>query len=423
MQHDAFSDLCEWQLAVTAIPARSPAPPTFVFLIAVLLLGQALGTMVTSILPAVAPKVAADYQISSSLIGYQVSLISLAMLFSLVFGGNLAVRWGGCRVSQIGLSLCIAGCLVAMLPHQGFMLLSALPMGLGYGLVSPATSQVMMRFTPAARRNFIFSLKQTGVPLGGIAAAGLAPVIAVWVGWQWALAVNAVALALLMVLMERGRAYWDNDRDPSVKLVSDSFGGLGFVWRDRALRLLGLAGAAFVIMQLALTTFTVIFFVEEMKLGLVQAGFILMASQVGGVAGRLFWGWVADALRDCFRALALLGTVMTLTTLLCLAITPAWPVAASCALFFVLGTTASGWNGAFLAEVARLAPAHSVSAATGGSLFLVNIGKFVGPVTFTLAYQVTGSYGSAFALMALPSAVGLVCVLLARRRTAPAISG
>jgi predicted MFS family arabinose efflux permease len=403
-------------MAVSQAPSRADTTPTFGVLLAVLLLGQALGTMATSILPAVAPKVTQDYGISSSLIGYQVSLISLAMLFSLVFGGNLSVRWGGCRVCQVGLALCLVGCIVAMLPHQGFMLLSALPMGLGYGLVSPAASQVMMRFTPPARRNLIFSVKQTGVPLGGVAAAGIAPAIAVWIGWQWALAVNAAALALLMLWMERGRAHWDNDRDPQAKGISDPFGGLMLTWRDHSLRLLGIAGGAFVVMQLALLTFTVIFFVEEMKLGLVQAGFILMASQVGGIAGRLFWGWVADRLRDCFKALALLAIVMTTTTLLCLAITPAWPVAASCVLFFVLGTTASGWNGAYLAEVARLAPAHSVSAATGGSLFFVNIGKFLGPIAFTLAYQASGSYAIAFALMAIPSAAGLVCVLLVGKR-------
>lgn len=395
-------------------PAQRPAPPPFVVLLTVLMLGQALGTMATSILPAVAPKVVDTYRVSASLIGYQVSLISLAMLVSLVFGGNLSVRWGGCRVSQLGLGLCVLGCVIAALPHPGFMLLSAVPMGLGYGLVSPATSQVLMRFTPAERRNFIFSLKQTGVPLGGIAAGGIAPAVAVWAGWQWALIGNAAALLLLMLIMEHGRPHWDDDRDPRARLAADPFGGLVTVWRDRALRLLGIAGGTFVVMQLALLTFTVIFFVEEMKLGLVQAGVVLMASQAGGVAGRLFWGWVADALQDCFKALALLGAVMTMTTLMCLAITPQWPMVASCALFFVLGTTASGWNGAFLAEVARLAPRGSVSAATGGSLFLVNIGKFIGPIAFTFAYQAGGSYARAFALMAVPSALGLVCVLCVR---------
>ena len=94
---------------IPAAPVADAKAPTFVFLIVVLLLGQALGTMVTSILPAVAPKVVESYGVSSSLIGYQVSLISLAMLISLVYGGNLAVRWGGCRTSQLGLARCLAG--------------------------------------------------------------------------------------------------------------------------------------------------------------------------------------------------------------------------------------------------------------------------------------------------------------------------
>ena len=401
-----------------AAPAANPRAPSFAYLIIVLLLAQALGTMATSLVPAMAPKVVASYGVSSVWIGYQVSLISLSMLVSLVYGGNLSVRWGGCRTSQVGLMLCIAGCLIAMLPHSAFLLLSAVALGLGYGLVSPAAAPVLMRFTPPERRNFIFSFKQTGVPMGGMAAGGLAPAIAVWAGWQWALALNALALALLLIAMQRGRPHWDSDRDPAAGLVADPYGGLRLVWRSRALCLLAFSGAAYVVMQLALLAFTVIFFVDEMKLGLVQAGVILMASQMGGVAGRLFWGWVADALGDCFRALALLGAVMSVTTLLCLAITPAWPLPASCALFFVLGTTASGWNGAFLAEVARQVPANAVSAATGGSLFFVNVGRFLGPILFTAAYQLTGSYASAFALMAIPSAAGMVCVLRVGRREA-----
>lgn len=399
---------------MTAAGATTPAPPPFAVLLTVLMLGQGLGTMATSILPAVAPKVVATHGTGPALIGYQVSLIAVSMLVSLLFGGHFAVRWGGCRVSQFGLLLCALGCLLAILPHPGFILLSALPMGLGYGLISPAASHVLMRFTPAARRNFMFSLKQTGVPLGGIAAGGIAPAVAVWAGWQWALVGNAIALGLLIVAIQRHRAYWDDDCDPRARPAADPFGGIVLVWHDRRLRLLGIAGGSFVIMQLALLTFTVIFFVEEIRLGLVEAGLVMMASQAGGVAGRLFWGWVADVMRDCFKALALLGAVMSVTTLSCVLITPAWPLAVSCVLFFVLGTTASGWNGAFLAEVARLAPAGTVSAATGGSLFLVNIGRFIGPILFTLAYQASGSYARAFALMAIPSALGLLCVMRAQ---------
>jgi len=176
-----------------------------------------------------------------------------------------------------------------------------------------------------------------------------------------------------------------------------------------------------VIVQICLSTFTVVLFAEDMQLGLVQAGIVLMASQLGGVTGRVFWGWLADLTRNCFGMLAILAVVMTAASLACIVITPAWPMLASCALFFVLGSTASGWNGAFLAEVARLSERREISSATGGSLVVVNSGKLVGPIAFANAYAFGGSYALAFTLLAIPAAAGLVC-LLAARASVPQVS-
>jgi predicted MFS family arabinose efflux permease len=118
--------------------------------------------------------------------------------------------------------------------------------------------------------------------------------------------------------------------------------------------------------------------------------------------------------RNCYTVLAVLSFVMVLVALACITIVPAWPLVASCALFFVFGSTASGWNGAFVAEVARLAPPHAVSRATSGSLFFVNVGKMLGPIAVANAYALSGTYSAAFALLALPSAAALACLLAAR---------
>lgn len=394
---------------------REPAPD-FLFLVCVLLGAQALGTMATSILPAVAPKVAQTYGVPSALIGYQISLLAAAMLVSLVFGGNLSIRWGACRVTQVGLALLITGCIIAVLPHVAFVFLSAIALGLGYGVITPSASHLLARFTRAKNRNLVFSLKQSGVPLGGVGAAVIAPAIAVNVGWQWALLVTALAMALLLPLLERGRAGWDGDRDPMAKVTVNPFGGIAIIWNHPALRLLSISGGCFVVVQVCISTFTVVLFAEEMRFGLVQAGIVLMASQVGGIIGRVFWGWLADLTGNCFAVLAVLAAVMFGAALLSVAITPSWPMALSCLLFFVFGSTASGWNGAFLAEVARLAPGKSISSATGGSLVFVNVGKMLGPIAFANAYLASGSYALAFGLLALPAAAGLACVLAAHNR-------
>jgi hypothetical protein len=106
--------------------AGSRAAPTFSYLLVVLLAAQALGTMATSTLPAVVPKVAETYGVSSALIGYQISLLAIAMLVSLTFGGNLSVRWGACRVTQVGIACLIAGSLTAIIPHVAFIFASAI---------------------------------------------------------------------------------------------------------------------------------------------------------------------------------------------------------------------------------------------------------------------------------------------------------
>ena len=391
--------------------------PGLVFLVGMLLAAQTLGTVATMTLPAVAPKVAETYGINASLIGYQVSLIAAFMLVSLTLASHLSVRWGACRMTQVALCLLAAGCFMAILPHVAFVFASAVVLGLGYGMLSPPSSQLLSRFVPSGRRNLVFSLKQTGVPLGGILAAAVMPTVAVAFGWEWALAGTAVLLCLLVAQMQFARGTWDDDRDPTVRIQVSPFAGVATVWRNPALRLLSISGGCYCMVQVCLQTYTVLLFVEQ-GMDLVAAGFVLTASQAGGVFGRVFWGWIADLVRNCFVSLAVLATVMIAACLLVFALNPGWPIAVACALFFVLGSTASGWNGAFMAEIARLSPRKAVPMATGGSLVYVNLGKMVGPILFTSIYLLTDSYTLVFGLLALPAVAGLACVLVARNADA-----
>lgn len=398
--------------------ARNQPDKGFALVLSCMLGAQALGTMATMTLPAVAPAASADLGIPSSLIGYQISILAAAMLCSLLFGGNLSTRWGACRVTQVGLALLTAGCVIATGPHVAFFFASAICLGLGYGLLTPSSSHLLMRYTPAHRRNLLFSLKQTGVPLGGIGVSLLAPAVATAFGWRWALLTDALLLTVLIVLMQWRRAAWDDDRTPASPLVVSPLEGILTIWRNRALRYLSFAGACLVVPQIGLTTFIVVLFAEEMGYTLMTAGLVLTASQVAGVAGRIFWGWIADVTGNCYTTLSVLAGVMLGAALLCFTLAPGQPIALAFALFFVFGSTASGWNGAFLAEVARVAPAHAVGRATGGSLFYVNIGKMLGPIALTNAYVFSGSYTNAFGLLAVPAAIALACLLAARNVTA-----
>ena len=51
------------------------------------------------------------------------------------------------------------------------------------------------------------------------------------------------------------------------------------------------------------------------------------------------------------------------------------------------------WHGILLSETARLAPAGSAGAVTGGVLSFGQIGALLGPFSFSLLLRLTGGYG------------------------------
>ena len=124
---------------------------------------------------------------------------------------------------------------------------------------------------------------------------------------------------------------------------------------------------------------------------------------------------MADRLGNAFASMVILGVVMVVSSLMCIALTPQWPMTGACALFFVMGSTASGWNGAFLAEIARIAPREQISPLTGGALVYVNTGKAIGPIACANVFLLTGDYTLTFALLSVPAAIGLWYIWSAHR--------
>lgn len=77
-------------------------------------------------------------------------------------------------------------------------------------------------------------------------------------------------------------------------------------------------------------------------------------------------------------------------------------------LYAVFGASAIGWNGVYLAEVARRAPAGAVGAATAAALFITFGGVLAGPPIFAFMVKTGMSYGAAFIAVAAPA---LLCGL------------
>ena len=138
---------------------------------------------------------------------------------------------------------------------------------------------------------------------------------------------------------------------------------------------------------------------------------------IAGIVGRIAWGVVADRWLSPRRTLGLLGVTMAFSGAAVAGFSGGWPLPAVILASALFGPSAVGWNGVYLAEVARLAPPGQVGAITGGTQVLTFIGALAAPPLFGLVVGLAGGYGKAFlAFSVLPGLVGVYLLARARQR-------
>ena len=363
-----------------------------------------------------APAAGPALGVAPAAVGYFVTVVYLGSMIGTVTAGAWVGRFGPILVSQAGLIVCLVGLAVAASGFLPAVLLGALLLGLGYGPATPASSVILARASPPHMLALTFSIKQTGVPLGTAIAGAAVPALVLALGWQAAAVAIGMACALCAAALVPIRARYDAGRNPAAPVsLRSGFAPVGLIVRDRTLLELSLVSFVYGGMQITLLAYLVTFLVESFSLSLVMAGMVMAASQFTSVAARIFWGVFADRLATRRATLGLLGIGMGLTAMSALAATPAWPLWALFAFAMAYGATAVGWNGVFLAEIARRVPPDRVSDATGGSAFFTFLGVVVTPPLFHLVLVLTSSYGVTYALFGLPAlAVGAWLLLTAK---------
>jgi sugar phosphate permease len=181
------------------------------------------------------------------------------------------------------------------------------------------------------------------------------------------------------------------------------------VLAHRALLTMASCSFMFSMVQLSLTTYLVTFLHDDLSYGLVAAGLALSATHIGGIGGRIAWGYVADRWMGAQRMLLLLASMMALGALASAFLTVDTPQAMVVLILVAFGASAIGWNGVYLAEVARRAPPGTASLATGGTLAFTFLGVVVGPPMFGALSGLFGTYRAGFiGLMVMASLSGMV---------------
>jgi predicted MFS family arabinose efflux permease len=369
----------------------------------------------TSIVAAVlAPLAAPDLGVDPELIGIYTAVVSASSAVSSLLSGAFIRRFGPLRIVQTSLALSALGLAVAVTGSLAAVLLAGVILGLGYGPMTPSSSQILQRTTPPERVNLVFSVKQTGVPGGVFLGGAVMPAAATVAGWRpsllWLAAVALVFVAALQPL----RTGFDAHRDPQHALFRTAYVAalLRRTVADKALWEITAISMVYNGMQNALSTFLVVYLHGRAGMSLVTAGALLSLSQAAGAIGRVLWGVVADRLGRPRLVLAGLGLGMTVCATLLGLVGASAPFAAVIVVCIAFGGSATGWNGVYLAQVARLAPPGQAGEITGASNFFGSIGSMLVPTLFSTIVALSDSYAAAYGVVAAGT---LVCALVLLR--------
>ena len=379
--------------------------PLLIVIIA-MLIQQAFAYFASLVLPNMAPAVAKSLALDPQMIGYYTGVMYLFSSMGQLSCGGFILRYGAVRMSQV--SLCMMG-LALLTGFYGSLLVFALgaaAIGLGSAVSTPASSHLLARYSPPKYAPLIFSVKQTGVPVGGLMAGILIPILLGWLDWRGAFVFCGVMCLTLAVMLQPIRGQFDADRQPGQSLKP------GFIWQTMknvmatpSLRDLAIGMFCFVGLQGLFGSYFVTYTTETLGRPLETANYFFSIAMMAAIGARILWGWVGSALLPARRVAAYLAAVMAIAAGGMGWLQPGVSDVAIIAVAILYTISAVSWHGLLLAEIARLAPEGQVGPVTGASLACAGAGMMSYPILYALLVDFTGDRSLGFFIAALPAAI------------------
>ncbi len=363
------------------------------------------------------PAVARNLAIDPKLVGIFTAIIyAVAATMALVAAGPI-LRFGSVRICQAALLMAALGLALNALALVAATILAVVCIGAAQGPLNPASAHVLAQRVPREYFGMVFSIKQTGVPIGFALAGVLFPQLLEWVGWRGASLMAAGGAVLAALAIEPLRHDLDVVASAS-KPAGSIWRSIRFVLSHDQLRVLGWSAFVYVIAQHTFTFYLVTYLYEHCRLSIAQAGFLLSLSQIIGTGVRLVSGGIGDRL----PRMQLLGWTGILMTAGCIAtglLAPDSPFWVITLVVVAYGGVVISWNGTSQAEFAHLAPPGEAAAVASVQTALAFSGAVFGPPLFALIASAVSYRVAFFAVAACVFAAAVWQIAAARRTTAP----
>ncbi|WP_164882442.1 MFS transporter [Paenirhodobacter populi] len=382
---------------------KDPGGPGWRARLGLMTLLQLVSTIAILALTVIAPVSQGAIGVTPQAVGYLVSLAYVfATLTSLIAGSVIA--WAGAgRTIVAQVALITIAMLLTMLGGLPALCLAALCVGSAYGVNNSAASVVMRGHMPKGRQALAYSIKQAGVPLGAFCASvGLSMLALAGLPWRVGPGlIILVGLGFLIAFLQRFPNPAPGRPIPARHVLARLLREQRRVLRRPDTRALAIIGMLYTSAQLTVTSYALLVLLDEgwpLALAAVLAGTL----QLGGAAGRIFWGHLADRL-GIFAVLGWLGLV---SAALMAVMASGLPGGVKAVAIVALGFHVSGWNGVYIAACSQTAPKGCAAGHTGALAAYTMAGIIFGPSLFALINGRLGDSATTFAMAGLAPLAG-----------------
>ena len=349
---------------------------------------QASFSTISFAIAVLAPELRDKYDLSLTEIGVVLAAEWIGLTFALLPWGYAVDRWGERWTLAGGLLVC-AGFLVAAAKAPSFEWLVVFLglAGIAGGSVQSGSGRAVMRWFAASERGLALGVRQTAVPVGGAIAALVLPALDGPAAGLLFVAGFVLAGAVAgAVVLRSGTEEHIEATDVEITL------------RDRRLWLACWGSGLYLVAQVAMMGFVVLFLYDEHGFSTGEAAAVFAAGQVIAAALRIGVGRWSDVLGSRVRPLRWIGVAIgvALALVAVLSGAPSWLLVPT----LVVATAISmAWNGLSYTIAAELGGRRS-GAAIGFQQTVLSVIGVGAPVAFAAAVSAS-SWGIAFALAAV----------------------
>ncbi len=362
--------------------------------------GTAASTAFSAVLlglPVLAPIFREEFDLTLTEVGIVLASVWVGPIFTLLPWGLAADRFGERRALAAGLTAMglLVGAGAAVDDFYALVGLLGLASAAGSS-VNSASGRAVMHWFGADERGFALGLRQASLPLGGALAAVTLPPIVVASSLDGALlflAVLCLVGALVSALVLRDRSAESAAEDPEP-----------WTLRDQRLWLLSAGSSLFLVAQIALTGFLVLFLHDARGLSTGEAAAVLAVAQVIAIVLRIAAGRWSDRAHGRVRPLRIVGLAIFATLALSAALVTV-PLEILVPTLVVATAFSMMWNGLSYTAAAEMAGSSRSGAAIGFQQMTLSAVGFVAAPLFAALVDVS-SWRTGFAVFAAAPLVG-----------------